>query len=1119
MSELRFDTAVVVFDTASSGTSPIASVLESAGLTLPRTSAVDASQRGLAAGESSQIGAISRQVLNELDLKPTSATPMTHAAFEQGQFANFRRCAQEALRIEFPEGCNPLIVHSTAPRAIPFWRDVLEGLASRTAFFIVVREPFGERDYDDRPLSWTKYYVEAEFHTRGLPRSFLLNQATTAGWQEQLDLASSALELGLQFQPVRESGVRRRAGLDIATVESRAGRKAGAEPTAADLFRIMVDWSRGVAETSDDHACFDRARAGLNRVDQSPGPGDSDRLARIESAIASLAEAARERRGLDEALAAAVKAQAALRLDADDVYVDLKRIKRKYRAAQQHLELERDAHRLTRDRLAEAQITIQGYRRTIPRRAYSGLAAALRHLGAQLRRATGGDRRRLRAAAESVESSAYFDRLWYLTRYADVAAVGLDPALHYLEHGWREGRDPGPLFSTSAYLKSNADVARAGINPLLHFIEFGASEGRGVPADALSKASSGPPPGEPFGDPAPCVAFPISPEDPIRWRRAAGLSAVVGRDVIVVDEVPIGLGSVAAADAELAAGFEALAALSGCTDAVAADRLPGVGNPSRLIDAWYVTDRRLRCRWRPGDGPTVIRAFQHHPDGQLVMVAEGLAALALDFVDVSPTNPYFPLLFVFSDPDATVRGCELLAFPSACRGGVHYPELVAGVAVPDNSSQLDISGRGMDWAASLLSIHRGEAPSLVATLEVELTGADGTHPLFQADFRTWLKQVMRIAVRARDIPVSDARFEHLAHMIGVEPLVRRNSGGTLLVASDMAPAIGLLTAAGPTDRPNEPTLVSLIVATSDPAQPATLVQLPPTDSAALRASASDLVVPWPRFIPGVDGHSPASRDVAAVRLADQRLPTEAELLVPYMATGLESSCETESITWLVYPSEWPEEALAMSLQALARQDYSELAQLRLVGSAAPKFLALARGFLGERVQAIRESAAARRDFSTPLAGYLGPGLILHDKRTSSVLAPMLRDASVVSASCVLISSERRGKGWNTTVADPGSIAGVLQSPSPTGHRDATFERLWRSTYPVLAPPRDLWIVRSASLAQWAGRIGPLAEAEGAHVCTSLVTASYVAERSAAEPRLRLPPAAETRSARIEAVFG
>ncbi len=103
----------------------------------------------------------------------------------------------------------------------------------------------------------------------------------------------------------------------------------------------------------------------------------------------------------------------------------------------------------------------------------------------------GGVRRRLarsRAAAaardkeaqqaERLRASPIFDGAWYLDQYGDVAAAGLDPALHYLRSGAAEMRDPGPFFSTAAYLAANSDVAEAQINPLLHYLISGAAEGR-----------------------------------------------------------------------------------------------------------------------------------------------------------------------------------------------------------------------------------------------------------------------------------------------------------------------------------------------------------------------------------------------------------------------------------------------------------------------------------------------------------------------------------------------------------------------------------------------------------------------------------------------------------------
>lgn len=51
-------------------------------------------------------------------------------------------------------------------------------------------------------------------------------------------------------------------------------------------------------------------------------------------------------------------------------------------------------------------------------------------------------------------------------------------ARHYLTRGAQDGSDPGPGFSTRGYLEAYPDVAMAGLNPLLHYEEHGCSEGR-----------------------------------------------------------------------------------------------------------------------------------------------------------------------------------------------------------------------------------------------------------------------------------------------------------------------------------------------------------------------------------------------------------------------------------------------------------------------------------------------------------------------------------------------------------------------------------------------------------------------------------------------------------------
>lgn len=129
-----------------------------------------------------------------------------------------------------------------------------------------------------------------------------------------------------------------------------------------------------------------------------------------------------------------------------------------------------------------------------------------------------------RRVARLVRATGLFDAGWYLDSNADVLAEGVDPLLHYVLCGDREGRHPMPLFDpvfyrahaggvatatntllhycnvgrflkkpasawfdTEFYLRQNRDVARSRADPLRHYLEWGGFEGRS-PCKAFDSA-------------------------------------------------------------------------------------------------------------------------------------------------------------------------------------------------------------------------------------------------------------------------------------------------------------------------------------------------------------------------------------------------------------------------------------------------------------------------------------------------------------------------------------------------------------------------------------------------------------------------------------------------------
>jgi O-antigen biosynthesis protein len=94
------------------------------------------------------------------------------------------------------------------------------------------------------------------------------------------------------------------------------------------------------------------------------------------------------------------------------------------------------------------------------------------------RRVIRTERHNLANEVALARTSGLFDADYYLRQWPDLAAVRCDPIEHYLKEGWHHNSDPGPDFSTGCYLGINGDVRAKGVNPLIHYIKYGRREGR-----------------------------------------------------------------------------------------------------------------------------------------------------------------------------------------------------------------------------------------------------------------------------------------------------------------------------------------------------------------------------------------------------------------------------------------------------------------------------------------------------------------------------------------------------------------------------------------------------------------------------------------------------------------
>src|ERR1700704_2341425 len=78
---------------------------------------------------------------------------------------------------------------------------------------------------------------------------------------------------------------------------------------------------------------------------------------------------------------------------------------------------------------------------------------------------------------ELIRKSGLFDPEYYLSAYPELEEQNVDPLVHFIEEGAREGRNPHSNFDTDFYLEQCRSHGDEPDNALLHFIHEGAARG------------------------------------------------------------------------------------------------------------------------------------------------------------------------------------------------------------------------------------------------------------------------------------------------------------------------------------------------------------------------------------------------------------------------------------------------------------------------------------------------------------------------------------------------------------------------------------------------------------------------------------------------------------------
>lgn len=802
--------------------------------------------------------------------------------------------------------------------------------------------------------------------------------------------------------------------------------------------------------------------------------------------------------------------------------------------------------------------------------------AGLRHCYTMLRRLGRRPSQQDHTAAELIAESGLFNGGWYLAHYPEAAKSGLQPALHYVCVGAARGNDPGPSFSSSGYLARYPDVAVAGMNPLLHYLRFGKEEGRDVAATGASGYAA-PQAGGTWD--VPCEA-PLAAPEPVRFALepwpaepdgATSLPPDSRRDepALFLSGTSLGfVGAEAVGDLKAVAAFarlsgvdvaEALVIRDGAAPAAEANSgtpayatMLSLGSAAGFDfgDVWFINDRDLRARVNAPPGcmqRLVLRCYQFAPATRLpteqpatrrrlLRLTEQVAPRGeLDFADISTSNPYLPLLFTLTTASGVMMAATLLPFPSLCRGGAHYGELLS-------------ASDGKDYLTALRAVshllleerlsHAG--PPALARIEVDLKDATGAERIFSPDLRSWLGQEggVTIAPAAPALGSEGRAVRYLEESVTTpaptEPSATRPF--TLRLPADAIPSLRVLVSRQlPWPHDAEQMVGAFVVAGKADGAPRWCI-MPPThaDLAVLQPAGGS---GFPLLL-GSGGAMPvpaaAQRAVhpepllLALRFCDLSQPQTTRLVAPVApdapgpllpALGVSSKNQL-SVLHHVSGSPAHLEAFLESLQrqripaalevilvlAADRSDHAAIADELLpryfpeTGRIVRHPNPVGRADGAERLQAA--AATAQGQFLL----FVGEDVILHDARTLLTLLTLAHHERAASASCLMIATDDPGQrmklvsgGYYRHEASSGPAARSIYLDAC-----ADLAALPPATWPVAANDPRILMVRSDVWRKLSGfsaaeqqpdlDYGARAEMAGySHYCTSAISVTLLGD--------------------------
>jgi hypothetical protein len=346
-----------------------------------------------------------------------------------------------------------------------------------------------------------------------------------------------------------------------------------------------------------------------------------------------------------------------------------------------------------------------------------------------------------------IQKSKWFSKNWYVDTYPELNISANKAAKHYYLFGTTEEKDPCPYFSTSFYLMCHADVAAIGINPLLHYVKYGQNEGRAVLVSKYGQLDLAGNIVEKFTNNLVSLDFSHLHHSSIESDEIPELSCAdlqtINLGEINVGEVAGSLASSVQANIRL---FESLCQ----TYAVEVEQIEAWESEANnnlaqfLRDICIVNNNSLRLRFELPNlvGKSLsVEAYQLDTYDQTIklVATTNLNVTSLNFADLELTSQFQPVALMFK-VDGQIVQSYLLPFPSLTRGGVHFAELCV-----QSSIGSDLNQRLIAYSRELLMDSTGsETDETEKKIKISLQNVIGNEALFDRNFMDWMKNYFNI---------------------------------------------------------------------------------------------------------------------------------------------------------------------------------------------------------------------------------------------------------------------------------------------------------------------------------------------------------------------------------------